>query len=298
MDEPVVALDLQRMLIGEGPPLFYIEIVVRTVIIYVYTLILLRWLGSRTVGQLSTIEFLLVIALAVAVWAVVPQAGLAWLLAVMAFPLFNVSFSVGTAYLGFAIVLFLLTRGRPVTAVWPALALALAPVYLTLLAPAGAAVLGRVRGPLTAAWAGAATLFYLLLVRAPRGPFIGFQPRGHLARELSRADHPLEVVWDAVVVVFSWPCLVQMAVWAALAAAVGVALGVRDVVTRLWIWALAFATLFTVYRAVPIAVWDYRATLADLLASVALAAAVVLLPLLLWSSPTAEGLIDERAEVG
>lgn len=67
MDEPVVALDLQRMLIGEGPPLFYIEIVVRTVIIYVYTLILLRWLGSRTVGQLSTIEFLLVIALGSAV---------------------------------------------------------------------------------------------------------------------------------------------------------------------------------------------------------------------------------------
>lgn len=67
MGEPVVALDLQRMLIGNGSPLFYIEIVVRTLVIYVYTLILLRWLGSRTVGQLSTIEFLLVIALGSAV---------------------------------------------------------------------------------------------------------------------------------------------------------------------------------------------------------------------------------------
>lgn len=67
MDQSVVAFDLQRMLIGNGPPLFYLEIVVRTVIIYVYTLVLLRWLGSRTVGQLSTIEFLLVIALGSAV---------------------------------------------------------------------------------------------------------------------------------------------------------------------------------------------------------------------------------------
>ena len=67
MDQSVVAFDLQRMLIGDGPPLFYLEIVARTVIIYVYTLVLLRWLGSRTVGQLSTIEFLLVIALGSAV---------------------------------------------------------------------------------------------------------------------------------------------------------------------------------------------------------------------------------------
>jgi hypothetical protein len=238
------------------------------------------------------------VALSIAVWAVVPQAGLAWLLAIMAFPLFNVSLSVGTAYLCFAVVLFLLARGRPVTAVWPTLALVLTPLYLTLLAPAGAAVLGRVRGPLTAAWAGAATLFYLLLVRAPRGPFIGFQPRGRLARDLALADHPLEVAWDVLAVVLSWPSLAQMAAWAALAAAVGAALRARDVVTRLWIWALAFAALFTVYRAVPIAVWEYRATLADLLASVVLAAAVVLLPLLLWTSPTPEGLIDERAEVG
>lgn len=238
------------------------------------------------------------VALTIAAWAVVPQAGLALMLAILAFPLFNVSVSVGTAYLAFAVVLFLLARGRPVMAVWPTLALLLTPVYLTLLAPAGAAVLGRVRGPLTAAWAGAATLFYLLLVRAPRGPFIGFQPRGRLARDLAAADHPLAVASEVLQVVFSWPCLAQMAAWAALAAAVGAALRVRRVEARLWIWALAFAAVFTMYRAVPVAVWDYRVTLTHLVASVSLAAAVVLLPLLLWTSPTAEGLIDERAEVG
>lgn len=67
MDQAIVAFDLKRMLIGDEPPLFFLEIAIRTVIIYAYTLLLLRWLGSRTVGQLSTVEFLLVIALGSAV---------------------------------------------------------------------------------------------------------------------------------------------------------------------------------------------------------------------------------------
>ena len=55
------------MLIGDEPPTFLLEIIIRTVIIYAYTLTLLRWLGSRAIGQLSTVEFLLVIALGPAV---------------------------------------------------------------------------------------------------------------------------------------------------------------------------------------------------------------------------------------
>lgn len=67
MDQPVQVLELQRMLFGDQPPLFLIEVAVRTLIVYVYALLLLRWLGSRTIGQLSTVEFLLVIALGSAV---------------------------------------------------------------------------------------------------------------------------------------------------------------------------------------------------------------------------------------
>lgn len=63
----VEVFDLQRMLIGDESPLFLLEIVVRTLIVYLYALLLLRWLGSRTIGQLSTVEFLLVIALGSAV---------------------------------------------------------------------------------------------------------------------------------------------------------------------------------------------------------------------------------------
>jgi uncharacterized membrane protein YcaP (DUF421 family) len=67
VDEPFSVLDLQRMLLGEQPVLFYVEILVRTLVVYGYALVLLRWLGSRTIGQLSTVEFLLVIALGSAV---------------------------------------------------------------------------------------------------------------------------------------------------------------------------------------------------------------------------------------
>ncbi|KOF20985.1 hypothetical protein AC244_06155 [Ensifer adhaerens] len=67
MNEPVVAFDLGRMVFGDEPPLFLLEIALRTLIIYAYTLLLIRWIGSRSIGQLSLVEFLLVIALGSAV---------------------------------------------------------------------------------------------------------------------------------------------------------------------------------------------------------------------------------------
>ncbi len=67
MDEPVAAFDVGRMFLGDEPPLFLLEIAVRTIIIYVYTLVLIRWIGSRSIAQLSLVEFLLVIALGSAV---------------------------------------------------------------------------------------------------------------------------------------------------------------------------------------------------------------------------------------
>lgn len=67
MDEPVVAFDLGRMFFGREPPLFLLEIAFRTIVIYAYTLVLIRWVGSRSIAQLSLVEFLLVIALGSAV---------------------------------------------------------------------------------------------------------------------------------------------------------------------------------------------------------------------------------------
>ncbi|MBV0890265.1 DUF421 domain-containing protein [Paracoccus sp. Z118] len=67
MEDPVIPFDLARMFFGEHPPLFYLEILFRTVVIYGYTLTLVRWIGGRSVAQLSMMDMLLVIALGSAV---------------------------------------------------------------------------------------------------------------------------------------------------------------------------------------------------------------------------------------
>ena len=238
------------------------------------------------------------VAVGAAVWAVVPQAGLAWLLGVLAFPVMNVSLSLGAAYLAFAVALFLLARSRPVVALWPTLALVLSPLYLTLLAPAGAAALGRVRGPLAAAWAGAGTLVYLLLLRAPRGPFTLFQPRWKVAAEAAAAGDPLTALARVAGVALAPACLLQMLVWAGLAAALGLALAQRRLEARLWVWALAFAGVFCAYRIVPLAVWGYPAPLSPLLLNVVLAAAVILLLLVLTPGDAPEERDDGDLQEG
>jgi len=228
------------------------------------------------------------VAVCTAVWAVAPQGGLAFLLGALAFPVFNVSLSLGTAYLAFAVVLFLLTRARPIVALWPTLALVLTPLYLTLLAPAGAALLGRVRGPLAAAWAGAGTLVYLVLLRSARGPFTLFQPRWRLADEAAAAGDPFTVATHVLGVALAPACVLQMLLWAGLAVALGFALSRRRLELRLWVWALAFAATFAVYRVVPIVVWGYPTELSPLLWNVALAAGVILLPLVLTTGDEPE----------
>ena len=67
MDDPIIPFELKRMFIGDHPALFYLEIVVRTALMYVYTLALIRWIGGRSVAQLSMVDMLLVISLGSAV---------------------------------------------------------------------------------------------------------------------------------------------------------------------------------------------------------------------------------------
>lgn len=63
----IVPFDLHRMFLGDAPLWFLLEIVVRTAIMYIYTIALVRTMGSRTLGQLSMVEFLLVVAIGSAV---------------------------------------------------------------------------------------------------------------------------------------------------------------------------------------------------------------------------------------
>ncbi len=194
------------------------------------------------------------------------------------------SLAAGAAYLVFAMALFLVARSRPITALWPALALVLTPAYLTLLAPAAAALLGRVRGPLTAAWAGVGTVMFLLLTRASSGPFTLEQPRPWLARDVAAAGDPFSAAARVLVHVLAAPTILQAAMWAGLAAAMSFALTRRRLETRLWVWSLSFALVFVVYRIVPVVIWHYPAAVWPLVWSVVLPAAVILLPLVLSSA--------------
>jgi hypothetical protein len=238
------------------------------------------------------------VALSTAVWAVAPQAGLAWLLGMLAFPVLNVSLSLGAVYLLCAVAVFLLTRARPIVALWPALALLLAPLYLALLAPAGAAVLGRVRGPLAAAWAGAGVFLCLEVRGVATGPLTLFVPGVATGARMAAAGDPLTAAGRLIGVLSSPPCLLQMAVWACLAAAMGYAFSRRRLEARLWVWSFSFAGVFAAYRIVPIAVWHYPATLGALAPSVVLAASVILLPLILTTGDAPEERDDGDLQEG
>jgi hypothetical protein len=55
--------DLERMFIGEFSPVLLAEIAVRTVVMYVYALAVVRFIGKRGLGQVTPFEFVIVIAL-------------------------------------------------------------------------------------------------------------------------------------------------------------------------------------------------------------------------------------------
>ena len=65
--EAVKALDLRRMFLGDFDPLFLLEIVLRTSLIFLWLLVLLRIAGKRGVAQLSPLELAIVIGLGSAV---------------------------------------------------------------------------------------------------------------------------------------------------------------------------------------------------------------------------------------
>jgi len=67
MSEQFEALEWGRMFLGDKGSLFYLEIVTRTVIIYVYTFILLRIFGRRTKASMSIMDVIVIVALGSAV---------------------------------------------------------------------------------------------------------------------------------------------------------------------------------------------------------------------------------------
>ncbi len=60
-------IDLQEIFFGDTTLTILVEIVFRTLVMYVYLLVLLRTLGARGIGQLSPFEFAIIVALGSAV---------------------------------------------------------------------------------------------------------------------------------------------------------------------------------------------------------------------------------------
>ncbi len=58
---------LHRIFLGDKSLMFLVEVAFRTIVIFSYTLVLLRWMGKRGMGQLSPFEFAIIVALGSAV---------------------------------------------------------------------------------------------------------------------------------------------------------------------------------------------------------------------------------------
>jgi uncharacterized membrane protein YcaP (DUF421 family) len=67
MNPEPYTFDLVRIFVGDAPPLIYVEILLRTLVMYVYTFMLVRALGKRESGTLSPFELVIVISLGSAV---------------------------------------------------------------------------------------------------------------------------------------------------------------------------------------------------------------------------------------
>lgn len=61
------SFDLFRIFFGELPPMIYVEIIIRTIFLFIYMILLLRITPQRNIGQLSPTDLLIVIALGSAV---------------------------------------------------------------------------------------------------------------------------------------------------------------------------------------------------------------------------------------
>jgi uncharacterized membrane protein YcaP (DUF421 family) len=91
--------DLSRILFGEAPPVFLLEVFVRTLIVYVFLLYILRWLGKRMSGQLTIMELSVMLTLGAIVSASmqIPDHGI---LAGFLLLLCALGFQRGISYLG------------------------------------------------------------------------------------------------------------------------------------------------------------------------------------------------------
>src|SRR3954469_18684744 len=76
--EEIHLWDLKRILIGQAPPEFLLEVFIRSLIIYVAAIIIMRYMGKRMNGQHSIIELSVMVMMGaiVAVPMQIPDRGI------------------------------------------------------------------------------------------------------------------------------------------------------------------------------------------------------------------------------
>jgi uncharacterized membrane protein YcaP (DUF421 family) len=67
VEASIEPFDWQRMLFGDSDPLFLAEIAVRTLLLYLFALAMVRLMGKRGMAQLTPFEFVIIVALGSAV---------------------------------------------------------------------------------------------------------------------------------------------------------------------------------------------------------------------------------------
>jgi uncharacterized membrane protein YcaP (DUF421 family) len=67
MQAGIQVFDLQRIFIGSYPMIYLLEIVFRTVLIYFFTIVIVRFLGKRGRSRMTPIEYVITFALGSAV---------------------------------------------------------------------------------------------------------------------------------------------------------------------------------------------------------------------------------------
>ncbi|MCW3073915.1 MAG: hypothetical protein JWP69_984 [Flaviaesturariibacter sp.] len=55
--EEIHLWDIKRILFGQAPPEFLLEVLIRSLILYLAAIVVMRWMGKRMNGQLTIIEF-------------------------------------------------------------------------------------------------------------------------------------------------------------------------------------------------------------------------------------------------
>jgi uncharacterized membrane protein YcaP (DUF421 family) len=61
--EEIHLSDIMRILFGQAPPIFLLEVFIRTLLIYLILILVMRWLGKRMSGQLTIMELAVMLTL-------------------------------------------------------------------------------------------------------------------------------------------------------------------------------------------------------------------------------------------